>query len=41
MPSMADATLPKREEPVNGLLVLMVLGVWFLMNHHGWFTAPP
>ena len=38
---MADATLPKREEPVNGLLVLMVLGVWFLMNHHGLFVEAP
>ena len=29
------------EEPVNVLLVLMVLCIWFLMNHHGWFTQPP
>jgi hypothetical protein len=23
------------------LLVLMVLGIWLLMNHHGLFVQPP
>ena len=26
---------------VNLLLVLMVLAIWFLMNHHSLFTQPP
>ena len=26
---------------VNLLLVLMVLAIWFLMNHHGYFVQPP
>jgi hypothetical protein len=26
---------------VNLLLVLMVLAIWFLMNHQGLFTPPP
>ena len=25
----------------NLLLVLMVLAIWFLINHHGLFTLPP
>ena len=29
------------EESVNVLLVLMVLCIWFLMNHHGFFVQPP
>jgi len=26
---------------VNFLLVVMVVLVWFLMNHHSFFTQPP
>jgi len=26
---------------VNVLLVAMVLLIWFLMNHHNFFTLPP
>jgi len=26
---------------VNVLLVAMVLLIWFLMNHHNFFTQPP
>ena len=34
------ATCQKRHV-VNLLLVLMVVAIWFLMNHHGLFTLPP
>ena len=33
--------MAQAEESVNVLLVLMVLLIWFLMNHHGWFVQPP
>ena len=33
--------MAQAEESVNVLLVLMVLFIWFLMNHHGWFVQPP
>jgi hypothetical protein len=26
---------------MNFLMVLMVLAIWFLMNHHGYLTQPP
>jgi hypothetical protein len=29
------------EEAVNALLVMMVLGIWFVMNHHNLFVQPP
>jgi hypothetical protein len=28
-------------QPVNLLLVLMVVAIWFLMNHHSLFVQPP
>ena len=33
--------MAQAEESVNMLLLLMVLGIWFLMNHHGLFVEPP
>jgi hypothetical protein len=33
--------MAQAEESVNLLLVLMVLCIWFLMNHHGLFVQPP
>jgi hypothetical protein len=35
------ATWLKRRNSVNMLLVLMVLGIWFLMNYHDLFVQPP
>jgi hypothetical protein len=32
---------PSREPRVNFLLVAMVVLIWFLMNHHNFFTQPP
>ena len=32
---------PSREPRVNFLLVVMVVLIWFLMNHHNFFTQPP
>jgi hypothetical protein len=26
---------------LNFLMVLMVVAIWFLMNHHGFLTQPP
>ena len=33
--------MAQAEESVNMLLVLIVLGIWFLMNHHGLFVEAP
>jgi hypothetical protein len=36
-----EATWLKRRKSVNTLLVLMILLIWLLMNHHGLFVQPP
>jgi hypothetical protein len=32
---------PALEPRVNFLLVAMVVLIWFMMNHHNFFTQPP
>jgi hypothetical protein len=36
-----EVTWLKRRKSVNALLVLMVLLIWVLMNHHGLFVQAP
>jgi hypothetical protein len=33
--------VPALEPRVNFLLVAMVVLIWFMMNHHNFFTQPP
>jgi hypothetical protein len=40
-PWLADGSISSVEEAVNALLVMMVLGIWFVMNHHNLFVQPP
>jgi hypothetical protein len=39
--SLAFIGPPCLEPRVNFLLVLMMMLIWFLMNHHNFFTQPP